>query len=1559
MNGGKRVRLWDNGFFCSGQGLSTQIVRIVLEEMIGVKTVYGLGSVTPMDWFAELQIPLDFAVSANSSEVYRNKQTLFDVNIENVLDVEEARHVDATFFNPIYDNAGPSGTAMAQGLMGWGFKELEFGVSNDKRASLHYTRLHDADFLEQLPPIGYLDTLTLSQNNFGRVIGSDSNTPGYQKSDVVGPPGSFGSQLACDQFAYTSHGHKFTVPVGPGFPAEIQNQTFYLCNDKGRFIPPQCQTSEPTSASDDNYNSTKCREIYTTHYFDMGWTFLAVLKYNFPVVVQFLTAIPSDFTSSRNPVIQALQANNQSFVMFAAEPEHTNLGLTPLVIKTHDTACQKGIASTSAGAYPDFALTAMNAIADGSREICDFPVYRFVKSLSNRLPHLMPAASYALRRFFLSQGIYEELFAMNTCANGYKTALPWYPIACQYVKANYAELKKKLLPECHPDDLEYKVSDGSKIVCNKKCPLTQYVNAERSQCFDCPMNTRQSASGLAPCVAICDAGEFYDVHAANGPACVSARPGKYAPEKGLLTDQDCADGYFSTGGAVLCEACPVGSVGTGEGKSECKECPEGQYADAPGTLSTRGCMECQPGTFSAFPKTSRCELCPVGEYNELPGQLSCKTCPVGESTIQAGSVSVSACQCPKGTFAACLPGAATAGGKMEAMSLDALNEHCGADKNASCYPCPEGMECNGFSVLVQESGGLGDLTRQITLGSYEEKKCAGENLLKLNGNVAENVNGNSNATARVLTNQNVSQNQNQIAQIAKEHCIHTPPLPKPGFWSGLDAVYVAYDCFYSKRCPGGQIAKCATAFEGFVCAKCGSGNRIRNSQENDLKAECVSCEESSVPYVVIPLLFIMSFFAAYGVYYFSAKNRQLMGRMAIAAAMGLMVQTLQYLSVFDKFSLSWGSPMGEILSALQFIAFDLNIIGAGCLFGNDPTFSSLARLFLPLYLILSMFITSKFLAPIGLFGKRFAIREFHFDSLINGIGLVWLVFFISLCLMVLSMIQCYSHPDRISGIGTDDDHDSGSSLRAFPEIKCGESDHIPLILIATVGFLAYILIPIIVVYKICEAVQANPKKNLNRVRHYFLVARYGVNNMHWTYLALMRSLGLAVIPMVLSNKGSHQLIVFSIFSAVWAIIVAAKRPWLSPPLNVLDVTILIVIALMSGWGFVYLPDLEGTGAEDTVMIGMVVLTILVFGFIVFILISFVLAEFFHVRNKKLVKYGMQPPEAGSPDDKRYKKTFAGIKSGDGSTISTANSNTTSGVQVGPDVYIVNHKGEVVVRNRQGSKESGSAHGILKSTGTNSDERAGDYQRGDYHKGAPRSLDSNTMTPSLSDYGRTVTVESEYGKEVSFKLDSIREDIREGSGDNLGEETDEGLQHAAGTASSQKNREATSSNPILAAQEASSNHPSSGQVQEATSQNREDEEATSHREHKEATSHEKNRDLSPIEEDSSPMKEDSSPMKGDSSPTNSKENLKGAHKGVEKNAGLQEEGKVAEQSQETEGEQNTADSSQEQTTASSGHKRESSGHKRDSGQKQVVKKVSRSKLDPPKSPPSPKAQRVRI
>lgn len=226
------------------------------------------------------------------------------------------------------------------------------------------------------------------------------------------------------------------------------------------------------------------------------------------------------------------------------------------------------------------------------------------------------------------------------------------------------------------------------------------------------------------------------------------------------------------------------------------------------------------------------------------------------------------------------------------------------------------------------------------------------------------------------------------------------------------------------------------------------------------------------------------------------------------------------------------------------------------------------------------------------------------DALINALGVVWSALVISIAMTIVSFFQCYEHPGVTSG-------DSTFGLQSYPELLCYDTDHIPMLVLGIVNLITIFMFPFYIIIDIIRKTQnklhekametefeeegSNQQERLkaakskiwlsdigfNDRRWYFLVARFGVENMHWAWIYLFRNMFIAFIPVLIpSHIPALQLVIFGLYCLVWAFSVLVFSPWIDIRLARLDAVILLTVATVAGWGLAYAVAEPGQEAES-------------------------------------------------------------------------------------------------------------------------------------------------------------------------------------------------------------------------------------------------------------------------------------------------------------------------------------------------------------------------------------------
>ena len=114
----------------------------------------------------------------------------------------------------------------------------------------------------------------------------------------------------------------------------------------------------------------------------------------------------------------------------------------------------------------------------------------------------------------------------------------------------------------------------------------------------------------------------------------------------------------------------------------------------------------------------------------------------------------------------------------------------------------------------------------------------------------------------------------------------------------------------------------------------------------------------------------------------------------MALSVGQLVAAVQTLGAFRQMQLTWVEPMKSILELRRVLAFDIQVIRAECMAGeDDPVNNYVMRLLLYPFFAYSLLL--------ALLRRRALVRPIEKDRILNSQGLILLIVYISLVLACL------------------------------------------------------------------------------------------------------------------------------------------------------------------------------------------------------------------------------------------------------------------------------------------------------------------------------------------------------------------------------------------------------------------------------------------------------------------------------------------------------------------------------------------------------------------------------
>jgi len=414
----------------------------------------------------------------------------------------------------------------------------------------------------------------------------------------------------------------------------------------------------------------------------------------------------------------------------------------------------------------------------------------------------------------------------------------------------------------------------------------------------------------------CGRGEEYEGAVAG---CAPCAPGRYGPEEDAQCF-DCAVGSFqSAAGASACEPAPKGAYVAGAGAVAAAPCLAGSFSEEVGATS---CDDCAVGYAQAGEGMSHCVRCEAGTFAGKGASL-CTGCPGMLTTEFPGSVDGSDCGCAAGTYAP-------------------------QEGNATCEPCPAGMQC--------------------AFGSSE----AG---FEVPAPGASDPDGG-----------------------------RPTPLLSAGYYSSPTEPLSVFRCHGEDACGGGLPGACLGGRVGLVCAACPEGELLTGGQ-------CTSCSDVNRALPVLALLGT-SALAVFVYYCSNSpvKSNATVS-LAASVSSGILVTSAQLLGTLRQLSLPWSGGGRSLMSGMQVFLLDPNSLRVECLLSQDAAARYSMRFLVPFVVLLNfgaLFMLSKLVVLVRSSLSSFVWEP---AKTVNSICTVFQVLFIALVGMVAIPFQCYTHPN--------------------------------------------------------------------------------------------------------------------------------------------------------------------------------------------------------------------------------------------------------------------------------------------------------------------------------------------------------------------------------------------------------------------------------------------------------------------------------------------------------------------------------------------------------------------
>jgi ABC-type branched-subunit amino acid transport system substrate-binding protein len=567
----------------------------------------------------------------------------------------------------------------------------------------------------------------------------------------------------------------------------------------------------------------------------------------------------------------------------------------------------------------------------------------------------------------------------------------------------------------------------------------------------------------------------------------------------MNVDAGISSRYGMTDG--VCSECVVGRYSTvvsvGNAKQRvCEKCAKGRHG-VDDTLQF--CVDCPAGSMSDTTGADKCTLCTPGAYQSVSGKSLCHACEPGTASSDKG---LDVCTpCAKGTYAEFQ--------SEVSCSRCALGRYAETGGSSACQECP------GNGLTTQYPGAFMQADCQCSEGHYrstsDRMQCMEclEGMSCAFGADAMNFGGDES----------------------------TPEL-LPTYFSEVSDPLKVYLCLEDDVCPGGKPGSCNKGKVGLACSLCPDQHVMGGEQ-------CEECKD--VDKVLLFLIFVVCMTALVCTYWLS-NDRMLAdvsNSLAMSVGIGLLVTLSQLLGNLNQLPLPWPSDVKAILKVSSFMMFDTGSITLECMVGNTASAQYIFRVIAPFVVIvgaLTLHVVSKFalLCSPGLC-KRIRC-PWEIDKTFNLMGQVLQALFIAFVAVVATAAQCYSHPN-----GT-------QSLVTYPAVICGSDDHAPIIVMAALLIVLFIL-PFMTVTAYANWHAPSQSHNPNShhlIRYRFLFYRFRPTVWWWGTVIVVRQFLLAIAPTVQPDDPYAQIAYLVSVLLLYICLVCYQWPWKSSEINIAE-----------------------------------------------------------------------------------------------------------------------------------------------------------------------------------------------------------------------------------------------------------------------------------------------------------------------------------------------------------------------------------------------------------------------
>lgn len=535
-----------------------------------------------------------------------------------------------------------------------------------------------------------------------------------------------------------------------------------------------------------------------------------------------------------------------------------------------------------------------------------------------------------------------------------------------------------------------------------------------------------------------------------------------------------------------------------------------------------------------------CTACPVGKLSTGGTGVLCSPAPAGHFVNTTGA-SV-ATECAAGTFAEasaggasacanCDKGHSTQGRVGQATCFQCTRGHYAGVGQEDCTRCPLGEFASVFGATACEQCNAGFST--AFPGAINAQECACPAGAFLQGETCQTVPDGMTSTFG--------------ADYSNFGNAETSPMLQPGYFSSLSNPLSVYKCNPTQSCPGGKPDQCPKNLQGLMCTQCPevAGHNYFHGHDG-----CNKCGAQWLFTVFLLLLVIPICFGAH--YMMNNRITNKASTMLIwGTSLGILVATFQTLGVFSLMSLSWPSPLKEILDFMGIFMLDLDLIYITCLFGKGDHVRyvlSVVGVFYVYMIFIVLLVVSSCLSK---------TKRGHQWTVLNTIGAMTQAAFTTMVSVSLQMATLYVHPN------------GKTSVTKFPSILAESSEYPVMVIFGTALLLIAVGFYASAAWACWRAPSLTFSSGSFTAATRFLFIRFRPDAWWYGMVVVTRALLLSLTVTVCGGS-PHSEIIFATF--VLALPMAACLRWWpfkAPVLNLVDcsLSLAMVMLLVSGGAF--------------------------------------------------------------------------------------------------------------------------------------------------------------------------------------------------------------------------------------------------------------------------------------------------------------------------------------------------------------------------------------------------------